>query len=143
VPTQLADVRLKSRTQATNLEKSRIFRGRPSRARHTDTRERSSWRQEVARRGWNPIDQPAWLDEKAYLGEIRPGQKNSKRRLRARRLIARIHARTANQRSDFLHKMTTGLVRNYQAICIDDLGVKGLARTRLAKSVLDARLRRV
>jgi putative transposase len=67
-------------------------------------------------------------------------EKNSKRRLWARRLAARIHTKTANQRSDFLHKMTTGLVRNYQAICIEDLSVKGLARTKLAKSVLDAGL---
>jgi putative transposase len=67
-------------------------------------------------------------------------EKNSKRRLWARRLVARIHAKTANQRSDFLHKVTTGLVRNYQAICIEDLSVKGLARTKLAKSVLDAGL---
>ena len=36
--------------------------------------------------------------------------------------------------------MTTGLVRNYQGICIEDLSVKGLARTKLAKSVLDAGL---
>jgi putative transposase len=64
-------------------------------------------------------------------------KKNSKRRLRARRLVARTHAQTANQRSDFLHKMTTGLVRNYPGICIEDLSVKGLARTKLAKSVLD------
>jgi putative transposase len=67
-------------------------------------------------------------------------EKNSKRRLWARRLVARTHAQTANQRSDFLHKMTAGLVRNYQAICIEDLSVKGLARTKLAKSVLDAGL---
>jgi putative transposase len=36
--------------------------------------------------------------------------------------------------------MTTGLVRNYQGICIEDLSVKGLARTKLTKSVLDAGL---
>jgi putative transposase len=33
--------------------------------------------------------------------------------------------------------MTTGLVRNYQGICIEELSVKGLERTKLAKSVLD------
>ena len=52
--------------------------------------------------------------------------------------MARIHARTANLRKDFVHKFTTTLVRNYDAICIEDLNVKGLARTKLAKSVLDA-----
>ena len=41
---------------------------------------------------------------------------------------------------DFLHKITTDLVRNQEGICIEDLSVKGLAKTKLAKSVLDAGL---
>jgi len=64
----------------------------------------------------------------------------SERRAKAKRAVARIHAKTANQRSDFLHKITTDLVRNNEGICIEDLSVKGLAKTKLAKSVLDAGL---
>jgi putative transposase len=65
-------------------------------------------------------------------------QKQSQRRLRARGKVARLHRRIANQRNDFLHKMTTELVRDYDGICIEDLNVHGLARTKLAKSVTDA-----
>lgn len=65
-------------------------------------------------------------------------QPGSKRRAKSRAQIARIQQRTANQRSDFLHKLTTDLVRRFGGLCIEDLCVKGLARTKLAKSVIDA-----
>ena len=68
-------------------------------------------------------------------------EKGSKRRLRAKRNVSLVHRKVANQRKDFVHKFTTGLVNQYDGICIEDLCVKGLARTKLAghaKSVLDA-----
>jgi len=65
-------------------------------------------------------------------------EKGSNRKHRARRKIALVHRRTANRRKDFLHKLTTELVVKYEGICIEDLSVKGLAKTKLAKSMLDA-----
>lgn len=65
-------------------------------------------------------------------------QKGSVNRARARRRLAHIHQTVANQRSDAIHKLTTRLVRGHGAVCIEDLSVKGLARTKLAKSVHDA-----
>jgi putative transposase len=67
-------------------------------------------------------------------------QKGSARRLKAKRAVSRVQAKTANQRKDFLHKLTTNLVVKYGGICIEDLSVKGLAKTKLAKSMLDAAL---
>ncbi|ADI13685.1 RNA-guided endonuclease TnpB family protein [Truepera radiovictrix] len=67
-------------------------------------------------------------------------QKGSKNRDRARQQLARIHQKVRNKRQDFLHKMTTSLVRGYEGICIEDLSLKGMARTKLAKSVSDAAL---
>jgi putative transposase len=52
--------------------------------------------------------------------------------------VATAHARVADQRRDFHHKLSTVLVRDNQAIYVEDLCVNGLARTRLAKSVHDA-----
>ena len=52
--------------------------------------------------------------------------------------MALIHRRIAHQRADFLHKLTTGLVKKYEGIAIEDLSVRGLARTKLGKSVSDA-----
>ena len=68
-------------------------------------------------------------------------ERGSKRRLRAKRNVSLVHRKVANQRKDFVHKFTTGLVAKYDGICIEDLCVKGLARTKLAghaKSILDA-----
>ena len=41
-------------------------------------------------------------------------------------------------RRDFLQKLSTQLVRKNHVICIEGLSIKGLARTRLAKSISDA-----
>jgi putative transposase len=65
-------------------------------------------------------------------------QKGSKRRDKARKKLAIIHEKISNKRGDFLHKLTTDLVRKYDAICIEDLNIRGLARTKLAKSFTDA-----
>ena len=62
----------------------------------------------------------------------------SNRKARARNKVARVHQRIANQRGDFLHKLTTDLVSNHDGLCIEDLSLKGMARTKLAKSVHDA-----
>jgi putative transposase len=67
-------------------------------------------------------------------------RKGSCNRARARARVARIHQRIANQRAHFCHDLTTKLIRNHQAVCIEDLNVKGLARTKLATSFYDAAL---
>ena len=65
-------------------------------------------------------------------------QKGSNRREKARKRVARVQQKTANQRQDFLHKRSTDLIRRFDCVCIEDLNVKGLARTKLAKSFGDA-----
>jgi len=65
-------------------------------------------------------------------------EKGSQRKLRAKRKISLVHRKTGNQRKDFLHKLTTELVEKHEGICIEDLSVKGLVRTKLAKSMADA-----
>ncbi len=65
-------------------------------------------------------------------------QKGSRNREKARVMVARAHARVADARRDFHHKLSTAIIRDNQAVYVEDLAVAGLARTRLAKSVLDA-----
>lgn len=65
-------------------------------------------------------------------------QKGSSNRERARARVARAHAKVADARREFHHRLSTELVRDNQAVYVEDLCVKGLARTRLAKSVHDA-----
>ncbi len=62
----------------------------------------------------------------------------SNRKAKARLRVAKVHQHIRDQRSDFLHKLTTDLVRDHDGLCIEDLSLKGMARTKLAKSVHDA-----
>jgi putative transposase len=65
-------------------------------------------------------------------------EKGSRNRDKARVKVARAHARVADARREFHHQLSTALIRENQAVAVEDLAVKGLARTRLAKSVHDA-----
>ncbi|TDE18939.1 RNA-guided endonuclease TnpB family protein [Actinomadura sp. 6K520] len=65
-------------------------------------------------------------------------QKGSANRRKAVAKVARMHARVADARRDHHHKLSTQLIRDNQAVYVEDLAVNGLARTRLAKSVHDA-----
>ena len=65
-------------------------------------------------------------------------QDGSRNRDKARVKVARAHARVADARREFHHQLSTALIRDNQAVAVEDLAVNGLARTRLAKSVHDA-----
>ncbi|SMD21259.1 RNA-guided endonuclease InsQ/TnpB family protein [Lentzea albidocapillata] len=64
--------------------------------------------------------------------------KGSNRRRKAVVKLARAHARVADTRRDWQHKLSTAIIRDNQAVYVEDLCVAGLGRTRLAKSVHDA-----
>ncbi|MET7541470.1 RNA-guided endonuclease TnpB family protein [Streptomyces sp. NPDC005507] len=65
-------------------------------------------------------------------------QKGSSNREKARLKVARAHAAVADARREFHHQLSTKLIRENQAIGVEDLAVRALARTRMAKSVHDA-----
>lgn len=65
--------------------------------------------------------------------------KGSNRREKARIQVARLHEHIANQRSDMMHKLSTQLIRENDAICIEDLAPQNMVKNhRLAKSISDA-----
>jgi putative transposase len=65
--------------------------------------------------------------------------KGSNNREKARHQVARIHAAIADARIDFLHKLTTRLVRENQTIAVEDLAVKNMMKNhKLAQSIADA-----
>lgn len=69
-------------------------------------------------------------------------KKGSKNREKAKRRVARIHARIASVREDFMHKVTTKLARENQAVVIEDLNVKGMVRNhKLAQAISDVGFR--
>jgi putative transposase len=89
------------------------------------------------------IDSPRFLRRaekklKKAQRELSRKQKGSKNRAKARLKVARAHAGVADARKEFHHQLSTQLIRDNQAVAVEDLAVSGLARTRLAKSVHDA-----
>lgn len=66
-------------------------------------------------------------------------QKGSKNRNKARVKVARLHAKIKDTRSDFLHKLSSKIIRENQTVSVEDLNVAGLQKNHcLAKSIADA-----
>lgn len=65
-------------------------------------------------------------------------KRGSVRRKKAVQNLAKLHQYIRNQRKDFHHKLALSLVSEYGLIAHEDLDIKGIARTRLAKSIHDA-----
>ena len=65
-------------------------------------------------------------------------KKGGKNRNKQRLKVARLHEKVANQRKDFLHKLSKELVNKYDLICIEDLNMKAMSQTlNLGKSIAD------
>jgi len=65
-------------------------------------------------------------------------QKGSANRTKARRALAREYEKITNRRADFSHKFSTSVVKDNSTIACETLNLKGMSRTKLAKSVSDA-----
>ena len=87
-------------------------------------------------------DNPKYLErlefklrkEQRKLSRMKHGSNNwNKQRIR----VAKIYEHIANQRNDFLQKLSTELVCENQTICVEDLNIEGMLRNhRLAKSII-------
>ncbi len=88
-----------------------------------------------------PIQQ-TYRKAQTHLGrqqrKLARNQKGSKNARPQKNRVARIHQRVQRQREDFQYKVANWLVKTYDLIAVEALNIKGLARTRLAKSILDA-----
>jgi len=65
-------------------------------------------------------------------------QKNSKNYLKTKLKLARLHTYISNARNDFLHKLSKTIIDENQVVVVEDLNVKGLQRSYIAKSVSDS-----
>jgi len=65
--------------------------------------------------------------------------KGSRNRAKARVKVASLHEKIANQRKDFLHKLSSQVIHENQVVSIEDLNVKGMVRNHhLAKAISDS-----
>jgi putative transposase len=66
-------------------------------------------------------------------------QKGSNRLAAARRQVAKLHATIADKRLDFLHQLSTRIIRENQTVVLEDLNVSGMLKNKnLARSIADA-----
>ena len=89
------------------------------------------------------IANPRHLERRArnlarYQRRMARCQQGSANRAKARAQVARAYRKVRAARSDFLHKASTSLVRDYDVIAVEDLAVKNMIRNRkLAKVISD------
>jgi putative transposase len=89
------------------------------------------------------IENPRFYER--TLERIRALHKNLSRKKRgsrnwekARLKLTKAYERLANQRNDFLHKLSRFYVNNYNVICIEKLNIRGMVRNHnLARKILD------
>ena len=78
------------------------------------------------------------FSRKLRLSGHKKGNPLGKNALKVKQEVALLHEHVANQRKDFLHKLSTKLIRENQSVCVEDLNVKGMmANGKLAKHVGD------
>ena len=87
------------------------------------------------------FENPKWL-RKLEKKLIREQRKLSKRKIggsnwnKQRIKVARIHEKVVNARKDYLHKLSTYIVKNHDIIGVEDLLVKNMLKNhKLAKSI--------
>ena len=90
------------------------------------------------------VDNPKWFREnqsklKRAQQHLSRKIKGSNRYKKQRRKVAQIHEDIKNQRTNFLHEVSTALVTNYDVVCIENLNISGMIKNHcLAKAIQDA-----
>jgi putative transposase len=77
------------------------------------------------------------IDNPKHYAKIEAGLGKAQRAHKQRQ-VKKLHAQCANARRDYLHKQTTRLVREFDYLAVGDVCAARLAKTSMAKSVLDA-----
>lgn len=71
-------------------------------------------------------------------GDVLKGIKKSANYIKATMSLNKVHKRIANIRNDFLHKLSSGIIRNHHYVVLEDLNTKGMMKNhRLAKAISD------
>jgi putative transposase len=89
------------------------------------------------------IPNPRHLERRAknlarYQRRLARCQQESANRAKARAKVARAHRKVRDARADFLHKISTAMVRDHDLICLEDLAVKNMVRNHsVARAISD------
>ncbi len=92
----------------------------------------------------NVFDNPKWLKKANYRLKLEQRRLSKMKKFgnnwnKQRIKIAKIHERIANQRKDYLHRISTKLIRENQIICLEDLKVSNMIKNhKLAGAISEA-----
>lgn len=90
------------------------------------------------------IDHPKYLKSsmqrlKVLSRRVSRKKKGSANRKKSVMRLALLHEKVANQRKDFLHKLSTQLINNHDTLCMEDLNISGMTQNHnLAQSIIDS-----
>src|SRR5690625_1097380 len=85
------------------------------------------------------LTSPSFLLARRSLHQTRSAGTKRSRREKAKLKVARVHAKIADARRDFLHKLSTRLINENQVIAIESLSVSNMQKNRcLSKAISDA-----
>jgi putative transposase len=90
------------------------------------------------------VENPRWyrdaqIELRRRQRKLARAERGGKNRRKAKRQVQRQHEHVANQRRDFLHKLSTSLVKQYDRVALEDLRIRNMVRNHhLSKSILDA-----
>lgn len=69
---------------------------------------------------------------------VKGAKEQSKSYQKQKLIVAKLHEKIANQRKDFLHKVSTAITKQYDTVCLEDLNVTGMMKNgSLSKSIAD------
>jgi len=93
--------------------------------------------------GTYKIEHPKYLKRvekrlKKLQKDLSRKQKGSKNYIKNRIKLAKLHAYISNTRNDFLHKLSKAIIDENQVVVVEDLNIKGLLGSNLAKSISDS-----
>jgi len=89
------------------------------------------------------IENPRWIRQHenriaSANRSLATKTRGSHNRLRAREALRRAHQRAASARLNYIHHVSKWLVANYDLIAHEDLKIRNMVRSKLAKSIMDA-----
>jgi transposase, IS605 OrfB family, central region len=93
--------------------------------------------------GSHKVEHPKYLRKgeerlKRLQKSLSRKQKGSKNYEKDRLILAKQHSYITNARNDFLHKLSKAIIDENQVVVVEDINVKGLLKSRLAKSISDS-----
>lgn len=90
------------------------------------------------------IENPKYLRNKQiklkiYQRRLARKKKGGRNWIKQKIKVAKVHNDIVNQRKDFLHKLTTNIIKNHDTIFVEDLNIKGMVKNhKLARAISDA-----